>query len=239
MATQDLTFTFGGTSLTGHLAWDPARTDKRKRPGVLVIHEAGGLGPHARTKAERIASEFGYVAYAMDLFGETPASMDAIIGWIQKLLANPTELRGRVGGGLAALAAHPLVDATRLAAIGYCFGGTAAIELARSGADVKAVVGFHAGLQGTSHSDAAAIRGKILICNGAQDPFVTPEIFQAFTGEMIAAGVDWQMNLYGRARHSFTNTDAGAFGSDAYAYDADADRRSWQAMTALFNEALD
>ncbi len=236
MTSKDLRYVDGDTSLTGHLAWNKRLIGKR--PGVLVIHEATGLGAHAREKAERIARELGYTAYAMDLFGETPRTVEEMIGWIQRLLGNPAELRGRVSAALAALAADPLVDSSKLAVIGYCFGGTAALELARSGADVKAVVGFHAGLQGTSSVDAAAIKGKILICNGAQDPFVTPEILGAFTSEMIAADVDWQMNLYGRARHSFTNVNASKLGSDAYAYDEAADRRSWEAMTALFREVL-
>lgn len=236
MQSQDLTVVYNGTSLTGRLIWDETQTGKR--PGVLVIHEATGLGEHAIERAERLVREFGYVAYAMDEFGETPADMDAILGWIGKLMGDPMELRGRVTAALQGLASQPMVDPDKLAAIGYCFGGTSAVELARTGADVKAVVGFHSGLQGTSNSDAGAIKGKVLICNGAQDPFVTPEILQAFSGEMIAAGVDWQMNLYGRARHSFTNRDADSLGAEAYAYDADADRRSWEAMRALFLEVL-
>lgn len=236
MASKDLTVEYNGTALTGRLVWDESR--EGKRPGVLVIHEGTGFGQDAIDKAERLAREFGYVAYAMDEFGETPADMKAILGWIGRLLGDPAELRGRVNAALDGLAAQPMVDADRLGAIGYCFGGTSAIELARSGADVKAVVAFHAGLQGTSTTDADRIRGKLLVCNGAQDPFVTPEILQAFTGQMIAAGIDWQMNLYGRARHSYTNVNADALGSDAYAYDADADRRSWEAMRALFLETL-
>lgn len=236
MQSQDLTVVHNGTALTGRLIWDETRTGKR--PGVLVIHEATGLGEHAIERAERIVREFGYVAYAMDEFGETPADMDAILGWIGKLLGDPAELHGRLAAALRGLAEQPMVDPDRLAAIGHCFGGTSAIELAGTGADLKAVVGFHAGLQGTGSTDAGAIRGKLLICNGAQDPFVTPEILQAFSSEMIAGGVDWQMNLYGRARHSFTNRDADALGSEAYGYDADADRRSWEAMRALFLDVL-
>jgi dienelactone hydrolase len=236
MISDDLTVEYNGTSMTGRLVWDDTQT--APRPGVLVIHEGSGFGQDAIDKAERIVREFGYVAYAMDEFGEVPADMEAILGWIGRLLADPKELRGRVNAALDGLAASPLVDRSRLAVIGYCFGGTSAIELARSGADVKAVVGFHAGLQGTSTTDAGQIKGKLLICNGAQDPFVTPDILQSFTSEMIDANIDWQMNLYGRARHSFTNVNAGGFGSDAYAYDGDADHRSWEAMRALFLEVL-
>lgn len=237
MATKELTTIHNGVSLKGHLAWDERQ--QGRRPGVLVIHEAGGLGGHAKQRAERIAQELGYAAYAMDLFGEVPASMPDAMGWITRLLRDPADLRGRLSGALRTLATQPEVHSGKLAAIGFCFGGTAAIELARSGADLKAIVGFHAGLRGTGAPDAAAIKAKILICNGAQDPFMTPEVFAAFTSAMIAAGADWQVNLYGRARHSFTNVDADKLGMDAYAYNGEADRRSWQAMRSLFAEVFD
>lgn len=236
MASRSLTTTFRDVALTGHFA-GPRKG--RARPAVLVIHEAGGLGEHARRKANRIADELGYAAYAMDLFGEVPASMQSAMGWVTRLLGDPAELRGRVNAALTTLAAQPEVDAGRLAAIGFCFGGTAALELARSGAELRAVVGFHAGLRGTSTSDASSIKGKVLICNGAQDPFMPLEVMATFAAEMIAANVDWQMHLYGRARHSFTNVDAASFDMDAYAYDGDADRRSWAAMAALFSDVFD
>lgn len=236
MPSSELAYEYRGTRYKGHLAYDS--TTSGPRPGVLVIHEAAGLGEHAKERADRLAAELGYTAYAMDLFGETPANLDEMIAWIQKLMADPAELRGRLNAALAVLRGQPGVDGTRLGAIGYCFGGTSAIELARSGADVKTTVAFHAGLQGTSSTDATNIRGKLLICNGAQDPFMPADVQNGFTREMVAAGVDWQMNLYGKARHSFTNRHAESFGSDAYAYDSETDARSWQAMVALFTECF-
>jgi dienelactone hydrolase len=233
MKIEEISINYEGEDFVGHLAFDDARS--HKRPGVLVIHEATGLDHHAREVADRIADEFDFVALAMDLFGETPATLNDAIGWITRFMTNPAELHGRLTAAFDALTAHPNVDPGRIAAIGYCFGGTAAIELARTGADVKAVVAFHAGVQGTG-LDASRIRAKILVCNGAQDPFFTVENRDAFSSEMISAGVDWQLNIYGQARHSFTNKNAAQLGSDAYEYDANADRRSWAAMRQLFEE---
>ena len=235
MPSKIIAHSHGGIRYDGHLAWNTSAPGKR--PGVLVIHEATGLGPHAREHADRIAGELGYTAFAMDLFGENPTSVDGMIAWITRLLSDPKDLHGRLRAALDVLARQPDVDASRLGVIGYCFGGTAAIELGRCGGDVKAIVAFHAGLQGTS-TDARNIRGKVLVCNGGQDPFMPNESLKAFVEEMNAAGVDWQLHLHGRARHSYSNREAGSFGSDAYAYDADAQRRSWGAMCALFGEAF-
>lgn len=235
MPTTELSHEFDGTRYAGHLSWND--TVSGKRPGILVIHEATGIGDHAKDRADRIARELGYTAFAMDLFGENPTSVDGMMGWIGRLLSNPADLHGRLTAALAALAAHDTVDPDRLGVIGYCFGGTAAIELGRCGGNVKAVVAFHAGLQGTATS-AANITGKLLVCNGARDPFMPNESLKAFVEEMTAANVDWQLQLLGSARHSYTNVHAGAFGSDAYAYDPVSDVRSWASMTALFKEAF-
>jgi dienelactone hydrolase len=235
MPSKTMSHEFNGIRYAGHLAWSDTHTGKR--PGVLVIHEATGIGDHAKDRANRIASELGYTAFAMDLFGENPTTVDGMIGWITRLLSDPADLHGRLKAALATLASQETVDPARLGVIGYCFGGTAAIELGRCGADVKAIVAFHAGLQGTATS-AKNISGKVLVCNGAQDPFMPNESLKTFVEEMIAAGVDWQMQLLGSARHSYTNIHAGSFGSDAYAYDPSADARSWRSMAGLFAEAF-
>ena len=135
------------------------------------------------------------------------------------------------------LLAEPRTDPTRVAAIGYCFGGTMALELARGGTDLKAVVGFHSGLGTARPEDAANITAKILVCIGADDPMIPPEQRSAFEAEMRAAGVDWRMNLYGGAVHSFTNDQASAMGVAGVAYHAPTDARSWRAMLDLFDEA--
>jgi dienelactone hydrolase len=232
---EDLEINVGGTSLRGQVMYDEKRGGKR--PGVLVVHEGFGLGPHAKQRAERLASEFGYVAYAMDLFGEAIRDAEHAMQWIHKLMGDPAMLRGRVGAALKALSEHSRVDASKLGAIGYCFGGTAALELARSGAPVNAVVVFHAGLQSTNPADARNIKGKILVCNGALDPFADRTVRGAFEEEMTTGGVDWQLNLYGRAKHSYTTPGSENWGA-AYGYERLTDERSWAAMASMFAEAF-
>ena len=142
-----------------------------------------------------------------------------------------------MGAALEALTAQPRVNAWRLAAVGYCYGGTAALELARGGADLKAVVGFHSGLGTAKPEDAKAIKGKVLVQIGADDPVIPADQRAAFEQEMTAAGVDWRMALYGRTGHSFTNPEADTWGMPGFAYQADSDRRSWALMRDHFHEA--
>jgi dienelactone hydrolase len=146
-------------------------------------------------------------------------------------------MRARAQAGLDVLRAHKLVDAKRIAAIGYCFGGTAVLELARSGADLSAVVSFHGNLTTPNPGDAKNIKGKILICQGGEDKF-TLDGLPAFEKEMHDAGIDWEVDIYGRAVHSFTVPTAGHDRSTGMAYDRNADHRSWKAMQRLFEEAF-
>lgn len=208
----------------------------RQAAGVLVVHEGPGLGAHTIERARRLA-ELGYVAYAMDLYGERDLSIERAKEQVRALRADRPALRSRMVAALDRLRAHPTVDPARTAAIGYCFGGTAALELARSGADVSCVVGFHAGLDAGDPADARAIRCKVLVCTGEDDPIVDAAQRAAFVEEMSDAGVDWQLVLYGGVGHSFTNPDIDAYGFPGFAYHELADRRSWRAMRALFEEA--
>jgi dienelactone hydrolase len=130
------------------------------------------------------------------------------------------------------------VDGTRIAAIGFCFGGTTVLELARSGADVACTVGFHAGLTTSAPAQRGVIRGKVLVCQGADDPIITAEQRNGFTAEMTQAGVDWQMHVYGGVGHSFTNPEIDKWNLPGFTYDASADRRSWLAMRALLEESF-
>jgi dienelactone hydrolase len=158
---------------------------------------------------------------------------------IGALRSDALKVRSRSLPALAALAARPEVDAGRLAAIGYCFGGTMALEVARSGADVAAVVGFHSGLVTTRPEDASAIKGRVLVCLGADDPGIPAEQRLAFEQEMRAGGVNWQMALYGGVVHSFTNPEADAMGRPEFArYDAEADRLSWDSMADVFAKSF-
>jgi dienelactone hydrolase len=206
-------------------------------PGILVAHEGGGLSDHAKGRAERLA-ELGYVAFALDLFGDQAPSLDDKMALVRSLRADTGELRARGSAALAVLTSQASVDNDRLAAIGFCFGGTAILELARGGAPLAALVGFHAGLTSAAAGDNRAIRGKLLLCLGAEDPVVPAEQRASFLGEMTAAGVDWQMHLYGAVGHSFTNPEIDAWGYPGFHYDAEADARSWRAMRHLFEEIL-
>ena len=199
-------------------------------PGVLVFHGGAGRGAHEEERARRLA-ELGYVALAPDLFGVRFESRARGVEVIGRLVDSPEVLRERVRGALDRLRAHPSVDASRCAAIGFCFGGLAALELARSGADVRSVVSFHGGLSTRAHARAGEVRASVLVCPGAEEPCVSPEHRRAFEEEMASAGADWQMHVYGGAEHGFTHRDAGAPGVK---YDAAADARSWAAMRCLF-----
>jgi dienelactone hydrolase len=209
-------------------------------PGVVVFPEAFGISDHARGRARRLA-EMGYAALAADLHGDAKLIEDlaAAMPIINQLRENPLHTRARANGALAALTARPEVAGQPMGAIGFCFGGTMALELARSGADVKAVVGFHSGLATTRPQDAEAITGRVLVCIGADDPGIPAEQRAEFEKEMKAGGVNWRLDLYGGVVHSFTNEHADRLGRPEFArYDAEADRLSWLAMQDLFEQTL-
>ncbi|MFI4934070.1 MAG: dienelactone hydrolase family protein [Caulobacterales bacterium] len=237
MKTQDIEYHVGGARYLGYLAVDEAKAGKR--PGVLVAHEGFGLSDHAKRAARRLA-EAGYVAYAMDYYGDGKplADLSQAMPRIQAWMADPAGIRALAHAALGVLTAQPQTDASRLAGIGYCFGGTTVLEMARAGEALKAVVGFHSGLGTARPAAAGAVKGKVLVQIGADDPIIPPEQRLAFEKEMTEAKVDWRMLLYGGAGHSFTNPDVGALGRPGFAYDKSADERSWRAMLDLFNEAL-
>jgi dienelactone hydrolase len=225
----------GDTVLEGYVAWDDAV--QGKRPGVLVVHDWMGVGSFAISKCEQLA-KLGYVAFAADIYGKgvRPANAQEAGQEAGRYKKDRGLLRARAAAGLTALRGSPFVDPKRIAAIGYCFGGTTVIELARSGADVAGVVTFHGGLDSPAPADGKNIKGKVLALHGADDPFESAADLAAFEEEMRKAGVDWQLVKYGGAVHSFTNPAAGTDNSKGAAYNASADRRSWEAMKALFAE---
>jgi dienelactone hydrolase len=233
--TKLVEYTHDGTTFEGFMAWDEAK--KGRRPGVLVVHQFMGLGDHERERAERLAG-LGYVAFAADAYGKgvRPASRGEAVAMTSKLKGDRPTLRARMRAGLDTLRGSALVDAKRVAAIGFCFGGTAVLELARSGADVAGVVSFHGGLSSPAPEDGKGIKGKVLVLHGADDPTNSPENIAAFQQEMRAARIDWQMISYGGAVHGFTQKAAGKDASKGVAYDETADRRSWQAMRDFFAE---
>lgn len=234
MKTQILDYEDCGKPLRGFLVWD--ETFSRIRPGVLVFHENMGITEHEKERATRLAS-LGYVALACDMFGEratTPATDTERRAAFEEFRTQ--KLLPRVLAGLTALSAQPQVDTQKMAAIGFCLGGMAALELARFGADLKGVVSFHGGLSGLQSASQGRVKAKVLVCHGALDPFITLEHVAAFSREMQAAAVDYQINLYGGAQHGFTNPVADRLGRPGVAYHFLADARSWWAMRQFLTE---
>ena len=226
-----------GKTFKGYLALDETKTGKR--PGILVVHEAWGLGDHAKKRAERLAG-MGYVALAPDMFGDgyIPKTTQEGMKIITDLRNEPTELRARIRAAYDELVAMPEVDPKRTASIGFCFGGGASIELARSGAPVSAVVSFHGGLETKMPAKPGAVHAKVLSCTGHDDPFIPPSLVLTFMDEMTKAGADFQAIVYGNTKHSFTVPEASDRGVDALAYNKASDERSWRAMQDLFGEVF-
>jgi dienelactone hydrolase len=233
--TRDIEYHHDGKRYVGHLA-EP--DGEGPVPAVLVCHEGPGLDEHAKGMAIRLA-DLGFLAFALDYHGDgQPLELSQIREKLGPLRESAELTRAIGGAGLDVLLAQPRVDPERVAAIGFCFGGTMALELAREGRDLQAVVGFHSGLQTTRPDDARNIRGTVLVCIGADDPMIPPEQRADFEQEMRAAGIDWRMNLYGGTVHSFTNPNAGRLNNPAVAYHELSAVRSWRAMLDLFDEVM-
>ena len=233
--TETIEYKQGDATLEGYLVYDDAIVSKR--PGVLIVHQWKGAGDYEKKRAEMLA-RLGYVAFVADIYGKgiRPQSMQDASTQAAKYKDDRTLLRKRVQAGLEQLKKSRMVDASNTAAIGYCFGGTTVLELARSGADVDGVVSFHGGLSTPSPEDAKNIKAKVLVLHGADDPHVPPAEVQAFKEEMQKGSVNWQLNSYGDAVHSFTDWNAGNDKSRGAAYNEQADKRSWEAMKIFFQE---
>ncbi len=225
------------TLLEGVLVYDTATTATGKRPGIVVVHQWRGLGDYELKRAEMLA-KLGYVAFCADIYGKgvRPATVPEASKLAGTYKDDRPLLRARVNAAFETLLRQPQVDPARTAAIGYCFGGTTALELARSGTAVGAVVSFHGGLAAPAPANPRTLKARVLALHGADDPFVPPAEVQAFEKEMREAGADWQLVSYGGAVHSFTDWNAGTDNSRGAAYNERADRRSWEAMKAFFAE---
>jgi dienelactone hydrolase len=237
MQTRDLDYAANGATLRGFLAFNEAAIP---RPGVLVFHEGLGLGDFAMEKARQLAA-LGYVAFAADMFGERrqAKNLQEVATIVGGLRAEPARLRARALAALATLAALPQVDREKLAAIGFCFGGSVVLELARSGAELKAVVSFHGVLATKLPAAEGQVKASVLVLTGAEDPLAPPDQVAAFEAEMRAAKVaDWQVVSYGNTLHGFANQAADGSMMRTAMYHAQSDRRSWAAMQALFDEVL-
>lgn len=235
VVTKTIEYKHGDVVLEGFLAYDNSQTGKA--PGVLIVHQWMGLTDYEKMRA-RMLAELGYVAFAVDMYGKGVRPQNAQEAAQQATIYRSDRqlMRDRVTAGLETLLAQDNVDPTRIAAIGYCFGGGVALELARSGADITGVVSFHGNLDTPNPADAQNIRASILAQHGANDPHVTNEQVTAFENEMRDANVDWYLIEYGNAVHSFTQKMAGDDPSKGAAYNARADERSWKAMKQFFNE---
>lgn len=236
--TKSVDYNDGDVKLEGFLAFDPAKATKGS-PAVLVIHQWMGVTDYEKSRCKQLA-EMGYVAFAADIYGKgirPTAVPDAMKQ--SSVYKNDRQLyRKRLNLGLEQLKSTPGVASTKIAAIGYCFGGTGVLELARSGADIAGVVSFHGGLDAPTPEDAKNIKAKVLICHGNDDPFVPVADIDAMKSSFNEAKVDWQMISYSGAVHSFTQKMAGNDNSKGAAYNEKADIRSWVAMKSFFDEVI-
>lgn len=235
--TKTVSYKHGDLTCKGFLAWDDAM--EGKRPGVLVVHEFWGLNDYARKRAEQLA-ELGYVAFAADMYGEGKTAEHAkdAAAMAGKVRANLADWRQRALDALDVLKSQPQCDPDRLAAIGYCFGGSTALQLALSGAPVKAVVSFHGALPKPSAEDVKNIKAAILVCHGGADSFIPEAAVKAFREPLDEAGVKYEFVSYPDVHHSFTVPDADKQGNPNLKYDKKADEDSWRRMKELFAEKL-
>jgi dienelactone hydrolase len=233
--TETIAYNHGDAFLKGYLAYDDAI--QGKRPGVLVVHCFRGLRDFVKQRAEQLAN-LGYIAFALDMYGALPKDDREAFALAGIYRDDRPLMRSRANAGLEILRRHNLTDAKRIGAMGYCFGGGVMLELARSGAEIAGVVGFHANLDTPNRDDAKNIKGKVLVLHGADDPLVPTDQILAFQDEMRQAKVDWQMVFYGGAVHGFTMPESGTDPTKPVAYNEKANRRSWQAMKAFFEEVF-
>jgi dienelactone hydrolase len=238
MQQEELSYKDGDVELKGYLFWDNAFSGKR--PGILVIHEWWGLNDYAKLRAEMLA-EMGYVAFAADMYGDgrNTRHADEARGWMTQLTADVGLWQRRANLALEQLRSHPNVDSAKLAAIGYSFGGASVMQIAYLGADLDGVVSIYGALPPATPEQAAMVNARVLIAHGDNDSFIPPQRIDAFKKALSAAGVDWEMDIYGGAQHGFTNPYADGYGIEGLAYQEQADRRSWSRMLAFFEELFE
>ncbi len=236
MTTKDVEYKDGDTILEGFVAYNTPAAGT-KIPGVLVFPDWMGVSDHYKEIAEKLAN-MGYVAFVADVYGRgvRPKNADEAAKEAGKYKGDRKLFKERVTAALKQLKTHVFVDPKKIAAIGYCFGGTGVIELARSGADIAGVVSVHGGLDSPNPEEGKAIKAKILAIHGADDPFVPQKDVNAFIEEIKTGKVDWQLLILGNNVHGFTNPAAGSDKSKGVAYDVKADKRSWNAMKDFLDE---
>lgn len=233
--TKTVNYKHGDLECRGFVAWDDAV--EGKRPGVLVVHEWWGLDDYARQRVQQLA-KLGYVAFAADMYGEGkivehPQDAGKMAATVRM---NVEDWRKRAMAGLTVLKSQPQCDASKLAAIGYCFGGSTALQLAYSGADLKAVVSFHGALPTATVDEAKAVKGRVLICNGGADTFIPEKAIADFRGALDKGGAKYDFVSYPGVVHSFTVPNADSRKIPGIKYDKHADDDSWKRMQTLFAE---
>jgi dienelactone hydrolase len=234
MTVTAIDYVADGVTLSGYLA-RPA--GEAVAPGILVAHEAPGMNEHVKSRTRALA-ELGYIAFALDLYGETGFPREEVLKRHSHLMATPGLMFRRASAALEVLAAQPGVDRRRLAAIGFCQGGITVLELARGAAPIRCTVGFHPGLQRPAGSSDGKIGAKVLMMVGDADPVVPAADRLAFSAEMTGKAADWQLHLFGGAGHAFMNQAVDALGIPGYAYDAVVARRAWKMMQDFLDECL-
>jgi dienelactone hydrolase len=235
--TKEVTYKQGDTELQGFFAWDAAA--KGPRPGVLVVHEWWGHNQHARNQAIRLAKA-GYVGFALDMFGKgkvTTHPQDAQ-AFATEAMKDPQTMKARFLAALDVLKKDPHVDPSKIAAIGYCFGGGVALAMARQGVDLAAITTFHGALATQQPAAPGAVKPRLLILAGADDPMVPPDQVDAFKKEMTAAGAKFEVVSEPHAKHGFTNPDADKVGIAGLGYNAEADKDSWDRAMKFFGEVF-
>ena len=232
--TQEVEYKDGDVTLRGFLAYDDAI--QGKRPGVLIVHEWWGLNDYIRSRAQQLAS-LGYVAFAADIYGDGYVTADPKVAGEKAGEAKKNGwLRTRSKLALEQLSKNENVDPQNIAAIGYCFGGSTVLEMARDGQDLKGVVSFHGALKTDQPARPDQVKPRILVLHGADDSFVPPEDVAALEDEMKTANADAKVIQYPGAKHSFTNPDADKLKMEGVGYNKSADEKSWRDMLAFFAE---
>lgn len=238
MQEQTLDYQDQGTTFKGFYACDETIGNPTQKPAILICHDWSGLNDFARNKAKQVA-DLGYLGFALDMYGEGQCGQttEEKMALMKPLMENRAILRQRINAALNTLKALPQVDKTKIAAIGFCFGGLCVLDLARSGAELQAVISFHGLLNPADNLPNTEIKAKVLALLGYEDPMVPPELAKAFADEMTKAKVDWQMNTYGQTKHAFMNPLA----NDAnlgLMYNPKVEHRAWQAMQDFLKEVF-
>lgn len=234
---EEVDYSANSVILKGYLAYD--ESVEGERPGVLVVHEWWGHNEYARKRADMLA-ELGYTALAVDMYGEGKQAEhpDDAGKFSSQVMQNLDTAKDRFMAAMKLLKGHSTVNPDQIAAIGYCFGGGVVLHMARLGVDLDGVVSFHGSLGTEYPAEPGEVKASVLVCHGAEDPFVTPDQVQAFKAEMDSAGVDYKFNTYEGAKHSFTNPGADKYGEKfnlPLAYNKAADEKSWADMQQFFD----